>query len=228
MVDELQMARKEEEGRPVLLASSGSRASGEPSSGRAQGRKTTTDSKGDEGGKAKNPKKASKGNAKAKGGGRRGRRRGRSYSLRESARTTEGDNRPSGRSAKELGIEWLGDRCEKSPVTKAHFLIGMQKVDGGVLFKCKYCHHVKWLPVTDKEAVRLANWMKVYGEDGGYQRILDLHPTAKRLIAKVQDIYYLQKVLPVDQFAVAVAAVMLDNEYPFESELGYDEDEEML
>ncbi len=46
--------------------------------------------------------------------------------------------------------------------------------------------------------------------------MLDEHPAARRLISKIQDIYYLKKVIPEEQFPIAVAAVMLDREYPYD------------
>lgn len=223
MDEEVSLARQEREGRSMLLAGSGSGLSGNKDVHGDEGKEVAGNAKGRKGGKNKTASSKSKGDAKAKSGNRRGRKRGRTYSLRESARTTEGANRPSGRSAKELGITWLDARCDKSPKTRVHWFIGRMNTDNGTVFQCKFCHRVKWLPNTIQECERLGNWMRVYGEDGGYQRLLDLHPTAKRLMSKIQDIYYLKKSIPADQFPIAVAAVMLDREYPYDVEITEEE-----
>lgn len=126
------------------------------------------------------------------------------------------------RSAQELGITWLDAYCENSS-TKGHLLVGKTKIDAGTVFECSVCHKVKWLPDDIDECIKLGNSMKIYGEDGGYQRILDKHPAAKRLMSKIQDIYYLRKALTPEQFPIAVAAVILDREYPFDVEITEEE-----
>jgi len=126
------------------------------------------------------------------------------------------------RSAQELGITWLDAYCENSS-TKGHLLVGKTKIDAGTVFECSVCHKVKWLPDDIDECIKLGNSMKIYGEDGGYQRILDKHPAAKRLMSKIQDIYYLRKALSPEQFPIAVAAVILDKEYPFDVEVKEEE-----
>ena len=124
-----------------------------------------------------------------------------------------------------MGIVWPDARCDDSPVSKAHHTIARTQIDGGDIYECKYCHRVKWLPNNMTECVRLGNWLKIYGYNGGYQRILDLHPAAKRLLSKIQDIYYLRKAIPPEQFPIAVAAVMMDREYPHDVEI---EEEDIL
>ncbi len=219
MDETFSLARQEEVGRPVLLAGSGSGLSKQAEARRVQGQEVTGHAEKAEGSKSGNPKKKGESNAKNKGGDGRGRKRGRTYSLRDTIRDIEGRNRPSGRSAKELGITWLDTRCEESPRSKAHFLVGKTVVDGGTVFECKFCHRVRWLPNNLNECQRLGNWFYIYGLDGGYQRVLDLHPAAKRLMSKIQDIYYLKKTIPPDMFPLAVAAVMLDRDYPHDVEI---------
>ena len=210
------LAREEEVGQSVLLASTGNRAA---IKGSIRGGKRTKISGNVKGGKDSqtiSAAQASKGNAKDKGrNGRKG-RRGRSYSLRSAVGDAERRNPAPGRSAKELGIEWLDARCEDSPVTKAHHFIARTKVDTGCMWECKYCHKIKWMPLSYVECLELDKYMHIYGLSGGYQRILDCHPAARRLLSKIQDIYYLRKFIPPEQFPIAVAAVMLDREYPYD------------
>lgn len=224
MEEKISLARKEESRRSVLLAGSGDGTPGKAGSRGVQGQKGNSDAKGAERATPGHSAKKGKGDAEDKGGNGRGRRRGRHYSLRGEVRDIEGVNRPSGRSAKELGINWLDGRCDDSP-SKAHWLMGTTVVDGGTMYKCKFCHKVTWLPDSLEECMRLSNWVRIYGLDGGFQRILNFHPQAKRLLSKIQDLYYLKKSIPANMFPLAVAAVMLDREYPYDVEI---QEEEIL
>jgi len=223
MDKKIPLARTEEKGRSVLLAGTGTGLSKQESLRGAEGKETASNPQRNEKGKASTAKKKGKGDTKTKAGNGRGRKRGRTYSLRGTIRDIEGVNRPSRRSAKEMGITWLDYRCEESPVTKAHYLIGKTKIDSGTVFKCIYCHRVKWLPNSMRECQRLGTFLHTYGLNGGYQRILDLHPAAKRLISKIQDIYYLKKSVSAKQFPVVVAAVIMDREYPHDVEIKEEE-----
>ncbi len=206
---------RQEDGRSVLLAGAGTGEVGEGATHRDQGKEISGDAKGHEGEKVKHPKTKGESHAKAKGRNKGG-RRGRNYSLRETIREAKRRNPAPGRSAQELGITWLDARCEDSPVSKAHYLIGRTQVDQGTVFECRYCHKVKWLPNGIDGAQRLGYLLHVYGLDGGYQRMLDEHPAARRLMSKIQDIFYLKKSLPSEHFPIALAAVMLDREYPYD------------
>ncbi len=213
MGNEISLARKENQRQPVLLVSSGTGICGEESKSGDQGQVSNSNATGNETEKAVNTTPKGKGNAKNKRGKRR---RGCTYSLRESIREAERRNPAGGRTAQELGIRWVEDRCEPSPVTKAHYFEDRMNIDSGSIFKCRYCHQVKWLPNTFQEAYLLSYKMKVYGEEKGYQLILDLHPSARRMLSKIQDIHYLRKILPDEQFGIAVAAIILDREFPFD------------
>lgn len=216
MDTKIPLARKETERRTVLLARSRIREVAQRASRRDQGQTQGSHAKENEGGKIIGTKKKSQGNAENQGRNRRGRKRGRAYSLRESIREAKGRNPAPGRTAQELGITWLDTRCEDSPVSKAHHLVARTAVDEGYVFECRYCHRVEWLPDSVSGGQRLNELMKIYGLDRGYQKMLDEHPAARRLISKIQDIYYLKKVIPEEQFPIAVAAVMLDREYPYD------------
>lgn len=217
------LARQEEDGQPVLLASIGAGVHGEEGIHGEEGQEISSATEGDEGAKVSNTEKKSKARSKAKGGDGGGRKHRHTHPPGKPARVSKGKNRPSGRSAKELGIVWIGSRCEDSPVTKAHHMIGRISIDQGEIFECKYCHKVKWLPKTEAECTRMGNWLQVHGKDEGYQRTLDSHPAAKRLISKIQDIYYLKKTVPASKFPLILAAVMLDREYPYDVEITEEE-----
>ncbi len=219
MDNEIPLARQENIRRPVLLGSTGPRTTGQGALCRAEGQKASGHVRRYPKGSPISAAQAGKGYAKAKGGNGRGGKHGRAYSLRESIREAEGRNPAPGRTAKELGIEWPGERCEESPVTHAHWFTGRTYIDGGVIFECKFCHKVKWLPTEYEHCYDLGAWQHIYGLTTGYQRMLDLHPSARRLLSKIQDIYYLRKAIPPEQFPLAIASVMLDREYPYDVEI---------
>ena len=129
------------------------------------------------------------------------------------------------RSAKELGITWLDARCEDSPITKAHHFVASTVVDEGSVYECMHCHRVEWLPNSLDACMELSRNMNIYGLDLAYQKMLDDHPAAKRLMTKIQDIYYLRKALPDVQFHLALASIVMDREYPYDAVV---EEDEML
>jgi len=133
------------------------------------------------------------------------------------ARSLEGRDRTSGRSAKVLGIVWPDGRCEESP-TGAHWMVAGTSIATGSIFQCKHCHAVKWLPNTMVDAEKFTILIRKHGYLEGYRIMLDLHPAARNLLAKIQDINYLRRSLSNEQLAIVVAAVMTDKEYPYEEE----------
>ncbi len=62
----------------------------------------------------------------------------------------------------------------------------------------------------------LGKYLHVYGPNLGYQKILNSHPAARRMICWLQDTYYLRKALPDGQWEIAVAAVAMDKQYPYD------------
>lgn len=218
------LARQQKERPAVLLADSGDGVYEDaPELCREEGQATTSAAEGDKRTKAGFAKKAGKSSTETKGGNGRRRKRGKFNPPGQSVRANKRANCPAGRSAQELGIDWLEERCEESPVSKAHYLIGKFDIGEGTVFECRYCHKVKWLPASMDDCLSLHRLIHIYGLSGGYQRMLDYHPAAKRLISKIQDIYYLRKSMPADQFPIAVAAVMLDREYPHDVEITEEE-----
>jgi hypothetical protein len=226
MGKEISLARKEVIGQPVLLCSSGTGASGQGAIRRKKGKKIPGITEGNEGSQTIDsaPPRPSYATV-ARRNRKQKSKHGNSYSFGESIREVERRNRSIGRSAQELGIKWLADRCEESAITHAHYLIGTTQVDYGTLYTCKFCGKVKWLPNQVSQCIELGTLMKIRGFDAGYQAMLDLHPAAKRIICKIQDLSYLRKSMPPEQFPIAVSAIMLDRQYPYDVELT---EEEML
>lgn len=221
------LARQEEEGRGMLLAGVRAGEDGKRAIRRNQGKKTARTAKGCSGAKAIGHASARSSGSKVKGGnGNRALRHGQSYNIRRAIREAKARNRSTGRSAQVLGITWLGSRCEDSPVSKAHHFIACTKVDTGDIYECQYCHKVKWMPCGIDECQEFDRNMQIYGCDLAYQKLLDEHPAAKRMIAKIQDIYYLRKAIKNDSvFHLALASIIMDREYPYDVEV---EEEEML
>ena len=81
-----------------------------------------------------------------------------------------------------MGVVWVDSNCEDSSIG-AHFFEGILRVDGGDVFKCKYCKKVKWLPGSIEGAVKLAAAIRKYGDDEGYRRFLGHFPKAKAALA---------------------------------------------
>ena len=227
MDKKISLARQEEERQSMLLSGAGTGTDGERALRGAEGKEKASDSE-------RPQRKAPISHASAResspasksGDGSYRAKHKQSNDARRAIREAKARNRAFGRSAKELGIEWLNARCEDSPVSKAHFLVTNTIVDEGTMFECIYCHKVKWLPNSMNGCIALNKYLQVYGLDGGYQRMLDDHPAAKRMLAKVQDIYYLRKALPDVQFYLALASIVMDREYPYD--VNEVEEEEML
>jgi len=218
MVKKISLARKKAEGRTVLLAGSRNGEAGYLGSYRNKRKKKDTTAKRKEEKASSLIAEESENTTKAKDGDerpkRRGRKRGYHYTARKPTGEAKGKDSPSGRSAAELGIVWVDARCELSP-TKAHHMIGKFHIDKGVLYECKYCHRVRWQPFSLTAAVRFGSLMRIYGEDEGYRRALNHHPAARRLIAKLQDLYLLRASMPEEQYLIVLAAIMTDKEYPY-------------
>ncbi len=216
MDEEITLARKEEVRLSMLLCSSGDGGNGEESPRGDTGQEVSGHAKGDEREEETNYSAQGQSHAASAGGDGKGRVRHRhSYKARRTVGEVEGGNVSTGRSAKELGIKWIGSRCDDSP-SGAHYSIGVSMIDGGTVFRCIYCERVQWLPNSTEESRRFDTWISKYGLNKAYQMLLDAHPTAMHLISKIQDIRYLRKITPLEQFPMVVAAVMKDSDYPYE------------
>ncbi|KKL19471.1 hypothetical protein LCGC14_2465150, partial [marine sediment metagenome] len=191
----------EQLGRSVLLAGAGIRGVSQASSRGEARAKDASYAEGAESQKAISTKKARKNRANVKGdssGSNRAEGHRQNDRIRRSARGDEGGDGEGRRSAQELEIVWIGHECSDSP-TGAHWLIGdSDAVDRGFLFKCKFCHRYKWLPIGTDEALTMGELMRKYGEDIGYQKMLDRKPAAKVLVAKLQELRRLRGVIKYD------------------------------
>lgn len=217
MGNNFSLARSEKDRRGMLLASSSSRQVRYYAPYRDPRAEENQTVQAEETPETINPKKKSKSTPKVKSGdGRRRKERRQHNTPRKSAREVEGGNITTGRTAKELGIVWPDDRCADSPITKAHHFVAVSYIADGDIFECKYCHRVKWLSRNSKHAIKFGVWIRIYGEDRAYQMMLDRRPTAKNLMAKIQDFYLLRKSVPEESLAKVIAAVMSDNDYPYD------------
>lgn len=135
------------------------------------------------------------------------------YSFGKQIRESEALNRASGRSAKELGIEWISAECSaKHTPPHSHHWIGVTDVDGGTMFRCKYCHRLIWLPNSCYDGDKLRTLFIRMSANEAYQQFMNLFPVAKRLLAKYQDLYLLESTLSVDDYAKVVAAISMYKE----------------
>jgi len=221
------LARKERLRQSELLHNSGIGTFGKDSLCRASGEEEASPPKGCSRAETSGYVKERKSSAKAKSRDEhRANRLEQNNSFRRANRKAKAGDRTSRRSATELGIKWIDARCEDSSVSKAHHWVGEVKVNEGSLFECKFCHRVIWLPSDFGGCADLSRNIAIYGHDLGYQKTLDLRPAAKRIMAKIQDIYYLRKaVQDNDIFHLALASIIMDREYPYDVEVI---EEEML
>lgn len=223
MDNELPLARQQE--RPVLLAICSDGEAIYNNSVRAEGKEENTTSAGETAETPASAKKASKAGAKAKASAtraNRAERHRRSDKDRSSDGGVEGGDSISRRrtqelvkpirSAEALGIEWFGNVCEDSP-SGAHYFIATDDVDRGKLFRCVYCHRHRWLPTSWGEIDKY-NILIKKDITAAYRKMLDQHPTAKVLVAKLQDLRRVRKTVKDDkEFMKIVVAVMNDKEY---------------
>lgn len=216
MGNELPLARKKRAGRRVLLAGLRSGGTSKKASRRNKRKEEGTVIKDEAGETITIVKKKGKDSLQiatsdASSTGQAGHRRG--HKARKSDRGVEGQDKATRRSAKELGIVWFDYSCSDSP-TKAHCMMAIDTVDGGDVFKCIYCHRCKWLPRSFGDAEKMSNLMRTFGMEMGYQKMLDRHPAARVLIAKLQDLWYLRKTIKSDEdFVQVISAVMGSREY---------------
>jgi len=226
MGKEFQMARSKGNRKPnrrvqsdngLLLAGSGPRLPGNTPTSRNKRKKAATTNKKTKGRAVKDTPSASTVGAEAE----RSDARQRSTAGREGHEGSDKDRQPNRgakgadrvprRSAKELGIEWIGSYCQDS---SPHYLIGIHKLDGGSLFKCKYCKRHIWLPYLIEDASKFGASIDYLGAEDAYHKLLDQHPEARMLVAKLQDLWYArQRITDMDEFMMLVISVMEDKEY---------------
>ena len=220
MGKDIPLARSEDDrepASPVLLVKAGSGVSSSASSYRDKRQKKYGFASRTKSSKTKDTAKEGKNNT----GNSRGDRQASASSKHrqdnktgQSTRELEGTDSTTGRSAKDLAIEWIGSYCDSG---SPHHLIEIAKVDEGALFRCKYCMKIKWLPTHMEVAVTMG--IKL-GQAGGsieeknkiYQQVLDRHPVARRMVWRYQNLYLLKRVLSNDDYLQAVVALAIMKE----------------
>ncbi len=216
MGKELPLAREEEEGQSVLLASSGIGEFGKSSTNRDKGKKESSAIKGSKGGKVKDTKAKSKGSIKAEGANaitskRQRRRRGNQD--RKQGGGDEGEYRKVRRSSQELGVTFPGSYCDDAKITP-HYWLESGKVEKGSLFQCKFCHRYLWLPLSTYDANVLGKLMRTHGSTEGYCQYLNRHRPAKLLMAKLQDLRRLEmEITDKMEFARLADRILSDKDY---------------
>ena len=216
------LARKETERQSMLLASTGIGRIGKETPRRDKRKKAHSPSKRRKGTKAIVAEEESQNSTVDKG--RDGKGREQKYRQDNKSRKDTGGgeskNRTSRRSATELGIVWGDSYCSDRPTAPHahHWMSGNEVVEKGYIFHCKYCLRTRWIPMHITDSRRMQELMVKYGTEEGYLRVLNNHPVAKKLLAKLADIWALRRQLPDKQYQMAVAAIMGDKEYPYEEE----------
>jgi len=203
--------------RAQLLGEGGSSLPIITSSSRNKRKETTKPNKGRKSGAAEDIEAESQISTKAKishgntSKRAKSKRHKRNDKDRKSNRRLKRKNSAARRSAKELGIVWIGSFC---PDGHPHYLVGKHNLDGGSLFKCKYCHKYVWLPSLINEAAKLGEAVTRYGAQAGYCVYLDEHQAAKVMIAKLQEIWHArQEVTDDGEMLELVTKIMEDKEY---------------
>ena len=217
MGKQLSMARSEATRQTVLLASSRFGILSKESSCRDERKEEDShvqDQEGQEISYIEEESKSKKRTAAANTSRPRAKRRRQSNSVRRAVGGDEGGDINPRRSAKEMDIRWPGSYCN-GVMLNPHYLVAQAgMVGGGYVFRCIKCHAHKWLPVLTNDCYILGRLMSKYGDTPGYQRMLDEHPKAKVLMAKLQDLEYIRKVVEDDRtFAQVVGVVMSSQEY---------------
>lgn len=215
MGKELSLAREEEEGRAVLLASPSVREFITAPSSRNERTQEPNTTKRSKGTKVKDTETKSKGSSKAKGADTRPRRqrRGRDNQNREQDRGDEGTHKSIRRSARVMGIVFPGAYCDEAK-TVPHYWFEIDAVDKGSLLQCRFCRRYLWLPMYHLDAGKLSGLIRRYGKNEGYCRYLDRHRPAKLLIAKLQDLRRLEmETADKREFARLTDKILSDREY---------------
>jgi hypothetical protein len=92
----------------------------------------------------------------------------------------------------------------------------MTKISYGTVYRCVHCNRVTWLPDSFEAASELGWLIKLKGEDVADQQFLNIYPVVINFLRRMQDISYLQEILPADLLASATAAIVTSADYPFD------------
>jgi len=112
-----------------------------------------------------------------------------------------------------LGIVFPGAYCDEIE-TVPHYWIGVDIVEGGSLFQCRFCRRYLWLPMFHLETEKLSRLIRRLGSDKGYCHYLNRHRPAKLLVAKLQDLRRLEtEVADKREFARLADKILSDRDY---------------
>ena len=188
MGEELPLARTAKERWTMLLVKAGVRESIEESTSRDTRKKESATTQVSLGAAVKDIEAKSKVSRRAKGpyaSSTKSKGHRQDNKNRKSYRGDEGEDSKPRRSASELGITWLDSVCVDG---KAHYLIEFDMVDGGSIFRCRYCRKIRLLPLDPTGIARLDTLMKKFGRQNGYCQYLNYHRAAKIMVAKLQEL----------------------------------------
>ena len=99
-------------------------------------------------------------------------------------------------------VRYPEPQCDSSP-TGGHYITPLV----GNIWRCKYCWVTKWQPESWNEAVLFSDNIQKYGLARAYQIHIGRRPRTKELLAKLEKIRLLRKVLPEDELMIAIAAI---------------------
>ena len=216
MGKELQMAREENEGQPMLLAISSTGKSITTSYRRNPRQKASGPFPRPARRKAKGTQTESKDSSKVKGANAsstRPARRRRGDKDRKQGGSHEGENGIARRSAQELGVVFPGSHCDGGEQTP-HYWSEVDKPYGGSLLQCKLCRRHLWLPLSFMDAYTMQKLIEKHGGTDVYCRYLNRHRPAKMLMAKMLDLRRLEtEVSDKREFARLTDKILSDKEY---------------
>ena len=110
-----------------------------------------------------------------------------------------------------MGIVWLDSKCRANG---SHYLIEYEKVDKGSIFKCIYCHKIRWLPTNIYDAYKLSRLIERFGCQEGYCHFLNLHRSAKIMVAKLQELERLSGIVKDKlEFARIADRILSEKDY---------------
>ncbi len=104
-----------------------------------------------------------------------------------------------------MELKYPEKRCEDSP-NRAHYY--RQLV--GNIWRCHYCWAAKWLPNNFIDASKFSNDIGRLGRDRAYEKLLSQRPKIRQMLAKLEEIRMLKKVMPQKDLMVAMAAIIAD------------------
>lgn len=172
MDEETELARRQ--GRDMLLAKASNGAHNSASKARDERKTGASATKGSKRKKTVSNKKKSKnkaGNKGHDGGAKLGLDKlGESDEAGGAGKAAGGGDGGARRLAKELGVEWPGEKCRDGG---GHYFVAAEPViAGGKVFVCCRCKACKWLPLSLEGAMKFTMLINRYGVREAYETML--------------------------------------------------------